>query len=131
MMQIMDAFKGHEVFFITYEGIRASEMRNLYKVYTIPNIIGHTIGFITSYPRLLYILLKERPRLVVSTGSEIAIPVFYFAWLLCINKIYIETLTRINNPSITAKVVYPICDVLLVQWEPLAKKNRKKGKILG
>ena len=131
MLLLMEAFQGEETFFITYEGIRSTELKNHFKVYTIPNFIGHSFSFVLNFTKMIYILLWERPSVLVSTGSEIAIPLFYFAWAMGIRTIFIETLARIRRPSFTGKMVYPISNLFLVQWEELARVYGKKAKYWG
>jgi beta-1,4-N-acetylglucosaminyltransferase len=77
------------------------------------------------------ILLRERPKLIVSTGSEIAIPAFYLAKLFRIKTIFIESWARVIEPSGTGRLVYPVADVFLVQWECLLPKYGKKAKYEG
>ena len=77
------------------------------------------------------ILLREKPKLIVSTGSEIAIPAFYLAKLLRIKTIFIESWTRVDRPTGTGKIVYPVSDVFFVQWEHLLSKYGKKTRYEG
>jgi beta-1,4-N-acetylglucosaminyltransferase len=77
------------------------------------------------------ILAKEKPKLIVSTGSEIAIPAFYLAKLFRIKTIFIESWTRFIEPSGTGKMVYPVADIFLVQWERLLDKYGRKAKYEG
>jgi UDP-N-acetylglucosamine:LPS N-acetylglucosamine transferase len=77
------------------------------------------------------ILLREKPKLIVSTGSEIAIPAFYLARILRIKTIFIEDWTRVEQPTGTGKIVYPVSDVFLVQWERLLAKYGKKARYEG
>jgi UDP-N-acetylglucosamine:LPS N-acetylglucosamine transferase len=124
----MDAFEGHEVFFITYEGAR---VKLLSKKYTMKNLGKNPLRFLVSIPITLKILLKEKPNIVISTGSEIAIPVFCIAKLLGIKVMFIESLCRVKEPSATGKLVYHLSDVFLVQWELLLEKYGKKAQYWG
>lgn len=128
ILQLMDAFKGHDIFFITYEGARSKE---LYPKYTIKNIGTNPLKFLISLPIVFMILRKEKPDLIISTGAEIAISVFYVARLLGINTMFIESLCRIKEPSSTGKIVYPVSNVFLVQWKGLLKKYGKKAQYWG
>jgi len=125
MLQLMDVFKEHDIFFITYEGERTKELS---PKYTIKN---GEINLLMSIPSIFGILIKEKPRLIISTGSEIAIPVFYAGRLLGIKTIFIESLCRINEPSGTGKLVYLVSNVFLVQWKELQKKYGKKSQYWG
>jgi len=119
MLQLMDAFEGHEAFFVSYRSERTEKLAETTKVYLLENIGRSVTRLLLSVPLVWRILLRERPRLIVSTGSEIAIPFFYLAKLLRINTIYIESVCRVSSPSATGKVVYPVADLFLVQWEQL------------
>jgi UDP-N-acetylglucosamine:LPS N-acetylglucosamine transferase len=125
MLQLMEAFEGHAVFFITYDSPRTRELKN---EYLFDNLGENLLKLLSSLPRIFRILHKERPHVIVSTGAEIAIPVFYIAKLLRIKTIFIESWCRVNKPSITGKIVYPIADVFLVQWKELLKKYGKKAR---
>jgi len=78
----------------------------------------------------LKILLKERPDLIVSTGAGVAIPFFYLGKLLGAKLIFIEVYDRIDSPTLTGKLVYPVTDFFALQWEE-QKRFYPKGKVLG
>jgi len=64
--------------------------------------------------------------MIVSTGSEIALPAFLIGKFLFRSKvIYMECFTRIETLSGTGKVVYRFSDLFLVQWPELAAKYEK------
>lgn len=90
------------------------------------NFINFIRNIFLSFP----ILSKERPELVVSTGAGVAVPFIYAAKILRIKTLYIESLTRVEDLSLTGKMIYPVVDDLLVQWPELAKKY-KKAKFAG
>lgn len=63
------------------------------------------------------ILRKERPDIIISSGAAIAIPFFYIGKLMGIKLIYIEVFDRVDKPTITGRLVYPIADKFIVEWE--------------
>jgi len=80
----------------------------------------------------LYIFLKERPSIVFSTGAELAIAPFYMFWLLGVKgRIFLDTATKPVTVSKTARLIYPVCDVLLVQWPELVEKLGHKARYWG
>ena len=99
--------------------------------YLLRNIGKNPLIMASASLSILRVLLKEKPKLIVSTGSEIAIPAFYLARLLGIKTIFIETWTRVIQPSGTGRLVYPVSDIFLVQWERLLGKYGKKAKYEG
>ena len=63
------------------------------------------------------ILRKEKPDLIISSGAAVAVPFFYLGKLFGAKLIYIEVFDRIDKPTMTGKMVYPIVDKFIVQWE--------------
>ena len=79
------------------------------------------------------ILKKELPSVVISTGAGVAVPFIIIGRLLKIKTIYLESITRNQNLSLSAYLVYPFVDKLLVQWPDLAAKYKKadyQGRIV-
>jgi UDP-N-acetylglucosamine:LPS N-acetylglucosamine transferase len=63
---------------------------------------------------------RTRPRVVLTTGAGIAVP---FVWLArargaCI--VYVESLSRIDEPSLTYRLIAPVVSRVYVQWPELA-----------
>lgn len=78
----------------------------------------------------LYILMKERPNLIVSTGVLSTLPLCLFAKACGRKVIYIESFAKVNSATLTGKVMYKIADVFYVQW-PEMLKIYPKAKCVG
>ena len=78
----------------------------------------------------LKVLIKEKPDLIISSGAAVAVPFFYLGKLFGAKLIYIEVFDRIDKPTMTGKIVYPIADKFVVQWEE-QKQIYKKAVNLG
>ena len=81
----------------------------------------------------LKILRQERPDLILSTGAGVSVPFIYAGRLNGIPCLYLESLARVKTLSLSAKLVYPFVNALLVQWPELAEKFRKaqfKGQVV-
>jgi beta-1,4-N-acetylglucosaminyltransferase len=76
------------------------------------------------------VLLKERPDIIISAGSAVAVPFFYFGKLLGSTIVFVEVYDRISTPTLTGKLVHPIADIFVIQWEE-QKKFYPKGVLLG
>ncbi len=77
------------------------------------------------------ILFRERPKLIISTGAEIAVPCFIIAKFFGIPTIFIETVTRLHEPTQTGKLLYYLSSIFLVQHKGLLKKYGKKAQYQG
>lgn len=67
------------------------------------------------------ILHRERSDLIISSGAAVAVPFFYLGKLFGAKTIYIEVFDRIDKPTLTGKLVYPVTDRFIVQWEEMKK----------
>lgn len=71
------------------------------------------------------VLKKEKPDLIISSGAAVAVPFFYLGKMMGAKLIYIEVFDRIDKPTMTGKMVYPIVDKFIVQWEEMKKVYQK------
>jgi len=67
------------------------------------------------------IFLKQRPDVIVTTGTHTAVPMCYIAKVFRKKVIYIETFANRNSKTVAGRFVYPIADVFVVQWEEMKK----------
>ena len=129
MLFLMEAFKKHDIFFITYKNPTTRALK--YKKYVVENIGTNIRMMIKAFFQVFKVLIKEKPDLIVSTGSEIAIPPYILARFMRIKTIYIESWCRIKTKSGTGRILYYFSNVFLVQWPELVKLYGKKAKYRG
>lgn len=66
------------------------------------------------------ILWKQRPTVILSTGAGPVVPFALVGRLLFHTRVvYVETITRIEKPSMTGKIMYYLAHDFFYQWEPL------------
>jgi UDP-N-acetylglucosamine:LPS N-acetylglucosamine transferase len=71
------------------------------------------------------VVIGERPRLIVSSGAAVAVPFFYIGKLFGAKTIFVEVVDRVDNPTLTGRLVKPVTDRYAVQWpEQLAAYPR-------
>ena len=67
---------------------------------------------------------RHRPGTIVTTGAGIAVPFCYVGRLLGVRIVYVECLSRVSEPSLTGRLVEPVCHELYVQWPQLVSRYR-------
>lgn len=67
------------------------------------------------------VIKKEKPDIIISTGAAVAVPFFYVGKLYGAKTVYIEVFDRIYASTISGKMIYPIADKFIVQWEEMKK----------
>jgi UDP-N-acetylglucosamine:LPS N-acetylglucosamine transferase len=76
------------------------------------------------------LLRRHRPDVVVSTGAAVAFPFFVVARLLRIKTVYVEVYDRIDVPTLTGRLCYPLASRFLLQWEA-QKRFYSRGEVIG
>ena len=76
------------------------------------------------------VLLRERPDVVVSTGAGVAFPFFLLAKPLRIKTVFVEAYERLDRPSLTGRLCYPISDLMVLQWEE-QRRFFPRGELVG
>ena len=124
-------WKNKERFWVTFDKADAQSLLEGEKMYpcyfptnrNIKNLIRNTFLAIK-------ILIKEKPNLIVSSGAAVAVPFFWLGKLFGAKTIYIEVFDRIDKSTLTGKLVYPVTDKFIVQWDEM-KDVYKKSENLG
>ena len=73
------------------------------------------------FNKSLYILLKENPDIIISTGALSSIPMMILGHILKKKVIYLESFAKLNSPTMTGKFIYKhkVADRFYVQWETM------------
>ena len=124
-------WENKERFWVTFDKADAQSLLEGEKMYpcyfptnrNIKNLIKNTFLAIK-------VLRKEKPNLIISSGAAVAVPFFWLGKLFGAKTIYIEVFDRIDKSTLTGKLVYPVTDRFIVQWDEM-KEVYKKSENLG
>jgi beta-1,4-N-acetylglucosaminyltransferase len=141
-LAVLPAFRGCRVEMVSYRAeveLRAYDPAaiGVGKVHLVAqwgNIIGIRLflSFLVNFFQAFWILLRFRPAVVFSTGSEISIPVVVMARLLLIPRIvHLETATRPRKISPSGRILMPFCSEFFVQWPEAVALSGGKARFAG
>ena len=77
--------------------------------------------FIINIVNSFFIIIKNRPNYIISTGALAAVPLMIWTKLFGGKVIYIESFAKIDSPNISGKIAYKFADQFYIQWETLKK----------
>ena len=85
-------------------------------------------ALIINLGRAFSILRAERPAIVLSSGAAAAVPFFYVGRIFFRTRnVFVECIDRIDNPTLTAKLVRSVTHLYLAQWpQQLASFPRRR-----
>jgi len=110
----------HDRFWVTFDKEDARSVLSDEKFYPCYFPTNRNFkNFIKNTFLALEILRKEKPDVIISSGAAVAVPFFYIGKLFGAKTVYIEVFDRIDKPTVTGKLVYPVTDKFIVQWEEM------------
>ena len=128
LLQLSGMFSKYDYSLITEKTKSNLYLKDKYKD-RVKFLIYGTKYHILSYPfKLLancfislFYYLKFRPDYIITTGVHTAGPMCCIGKLLGSKIIYIETFANMVSKTSTGKLLYPISDKFIVQWESMKK----------
>jgi len=110
---------GRECFLITETGV--FETGFCERVYYVNQINRKQATFPFAFAGLFFkslcILRRERADCVITAGALMGCVVAFAGKLMRKKVIYIESFARVDSPSLTGRLMYPVADLFIVQWE--------------
>jgi beta-1,4-N-acetylglucosaminyltransferase len=130
-IQLLEAFHGYEIFFATYFSSRDNDVKSITHAYFCENTSANPFKLLVAFFWAFPIILREKPDVIISLGAEIALPFFFWGIIFGSKTIFIESWCRVEDLSLTGKLVYPFVDVFWVQWPQLLKVCGRKAEYHG
>lgn len=123
LIRIAPAFEGHDVAYATVDETYRSGA-GAARFYTIMDVTRwNKLRWVQTFAKLLWILLCERPDVVVSTG---ALP-GYFALRLAkwfgARTIWLDSIANVEELSMSGQKIGKHADLWLTQWPHLARPD--------
>ena len=67
------------------------------------------------------LLRAMRPKVVLTTGAGVAVPFAWLGRLLGARVVFVESLTRIERPSLSCRLIAPVATRIYAQWPELTR----------
>jgi len=128
LMQLRPLFDKYNYHIITERDKSTENLKEKYdkkisylKYGSRKKIITYPFIFLFNCFKSLYYYIKIRPKYIVTTGTHTAVPMCYLGKLFGSKIIFIETFANIDTKTLSGKLVYPIANLFIVQWEEMTK----------
>ena len=110
-----------DIYIVTKQDEHVADRLKDYDVCYVNDPHTNLWGFVVNGFRSLSLFIMHRPKIVLSTGSGIALATCMLGKLFGSKIIYIESGSRVVEPSKTGRFMYRYADIFYVQWEPMLK----------
>jgi UDP-N-acetylglucosamine:LPS N-acetylglucosamine transferase len=119
--QLRSFYKEFDYFFVTFKRPDTESLAEKERVYFIPRPGRNIWETLKCFWQAKKILEKEKPKLVISFGADVTVPVCLIARWKKIPVVFVESFCRIQTPSWTGKILRNVSNYVLYQWEELKK----------
>lgn len=135
LLQLEPLMKEYDYLIITEKNFVTKELNNKYNIKYLSyasrkKIFSFPFLFIHNFFASLFYLIKYNPKIIISTGAGTSLAMCYLGKLFGKKIVYIESYARMNNKSLSGKLIYPIASLFIVQWKEMLKLY-PKAKYLG
>lgn len=123
LLRLRPAFEGHDVTYVTVqEGYRTDIGNSKFRV--VPNANRDTkIKLIRSALASAFLLLRERPDVVITTGAAVGFFTVRLASLMGIKTVWVDSVANAEELSLSGRKAGRFVDLWLTQWSHLADDN--------
>ncbi|RBP58218.1 oligosaccharide biosynthesis protein Alg14 [Alkalibaculum bacchi] len=126
LLQLKELFDEYDYKIVTEKTKITEKMRDehdmSYLLYGARNYpVRYIFKFIANFFKSVFLFLQYRPDCIITTGAHTAVPMCYIAKLFGKKIIFIESFAKTSSPNLSGKLVYPIADLFIVQWESMLK----------
>ena len=119
-------FKKYDYSIVTEKTESTKDLKDKYnnKVHylaygTRKNLFKYFFVLLYNLFKSLYLYCKLKPEVIVTTGTHTAVEMCYIAKIFRAKVIWIETFANRHSKTLAGRLVYPIADTFVVQWEEM------------
>ncbi len=128
MMQLKKMFDRYDYYIVTEKTKSNLWLAKKYKD-RVDFLTYGTKDHMLTYPfkllyncfKSIYIYIKVHPDYIITTGVHTAGPMCCIGKILGSKIIYIESFANISTKTATGRLLYPIADKFIVQWDNMKK----------
>ena len=121
MRRIEPAFEGFTKYYAATDSSYSQFVPNEI-FYSLPDAsMWNKFRLIWQAIHVLWLLIKIRPNVVITTGASVGFFALFFAHKLDIKTIWLDSLANAEKMSLSGTKAKPYADLWLTQWEHLAK----------
>lgn len=120
LMRLRPALDGHDVTYVTVDPAYQDDVRGA-KFRTVCDATRwNRLRLLYTGAQVLWILLRVRPQVVISTGAAPGFFAVRFGRLLGSRTVWVDSIANVEKVSMSGEIALRHVDLFLTQWEHLA-----------
>jgi len=128
LLQLKPMFNKYDYTIVTEKDSFTESLKEEYKdkIQYLPygtrsKILSYIFKYFMVCVKSIYLYFKIRPKYIITTGTHTVVPICYLGKLFGTKIIFIETFANSTTKTMSGKMIYPIANLFIVQWESMLK----------
>jgi UDP-N-acetylglucosamine:LPS N-acetylglucosamine transferase len=131
LRKVASAWSGMSTFWVTSGRMVGGSLGENAMVYAVGECNRqHPLRLMAVLYRCIRVILKEKPDIVISTGAAPGCLMCLLGKLRGAKVVWLDSVTNVDRPSLSGRLVRPFADLFLVQWPELVK-DYPNGEYVG
>lgn len=126
LMQLKPMFEKYDYYIVTEKTKSNLNLKNKFQK-KISYLVYGTKDHMLTYPfklfyncvKSVFLYFKIHPDYIVTTGAHTAGPISLIGKFFGTRIIFIESFANLTSKTITGRLLYPVSDKFIVQWESM------------
>jgi beta-1,4-N-acetylglucosaminyltransferase len=127
LLALREAWQGSSHLWVTFD---KSDARSLLRAERVVHAFGPTnrafgltaaVNTLRNLALAWRVLSAARPSVILTTGAGVAVPFAWLGRLRGARVVYVESLTRIDEPSLSCRLIAPVAARIYGQWPEFAE----------
>jgi len=119
-MRLRPAFEGHDVAYLTTEPGHRDEVGSARFYTAVDANRWERLKLVRSALKILFVLLRERPDVVISTGAAPGYIALRASKLVGARTVWVDSIANAEELSLSGRMASTKADLCLTQWAHLA-----------
>ena len=122
---LREVYENLNHYFVTVRNDFSERVLENERTYFVTQILRDPAKLFLNSLESYRILRKENPDVIITTGAGDVFPTCLMGRIKDCRIVFLETFARVSEPSLVGRLLPPLADLTLVQWEPMLRYYRK------
>lgn len=120
LLALAETWRGYDVAWVTDDTADARSLLRDERVFFVHGPVARSLkNLLRNLPLAWRLLRGLQPEVVLTTGAATAVPFAWLGRLRGMTVVYVESISRIDRPSLACRLIAPVADRVYAQWPEL------------
>lgn len=123
LLRLSGSWKGYDIFYVTTTSVVVDKISGHGRVHVVgESNREHPLRTLKVLMKCIKVALTEKPDVIISTGAAAGCIMCFLGKLLGAKVIWLDSITNVEEMSLSGRMVRRVADLCLVQWPELVEK---------